>query len=187
MSRQKLKRALLDELDARHKFEPPPSLVEEEFDRVWKSVLGEMENEKKTFADEDTTEEKAKAEYRAIAERRVRLGLVLAEIGEKNKITVTDDEMNRAVMEHARQFAGQEQRVWDYYRQNPQAVAVVARADLRGKGGRFPARTRRRDREKGRARGALQGRRIDRGLRPAAPCGGRISKIDHPDAAVGLI
>jgi trigger factor len=125
VSRQKIKRALLDQLDAAHKFEPPPSLVEEEFDRVWKSVLGEMENEKKTFADEDTTEEKAKAEYRAIAERRVRLGLVLAEIGEKNAITVTDDELNRAMMEQVRQFPGQEQRVWDYYRQNPQAVASI--------------------------------------------------------------
>ena len=125
MSRQKLKRMLLDELDVRHKFEPPPSLVEEEFDRVWKSVLAEMENEKKSFADEDTTEGKAKAEYRAIAERRVRLGLVLAEIGEKNTITVTEDEMSRAIMERARQFAGQEQRVWDYYRQNPQAVAAL--------------------------------------------------------------
>ncbi len=123
MTRQKLKRALLDELDKRHKFEPPPTLVEEEFERVWKSVLGELENERKTFADENTTEEKAKAEYRAIAERRVRLGLVLAEIGEKNTITVTDEELNRAVMEHVRQFPGQEQRVWDYYRQNPQAIA----------------------------------------------------------------
>src|SRR4029453_446386 len=125
MSRQKLKRALLDELDKLHKFEPPPTLVEEEFDRVWKSVLVELETEKKTFADEGTTEEKAKAEYRAIAERRVRLGLVLAEIGEKNNITVTEDELRRAVMERARQFAGQEQRVWDYYRQNPQAVAAL--------------------------------------------------------------
>ena len=125
MSRQKLKRALLDELDKLHKFEPPPTLVEEEFDRVWKSVLSELETEKKTFADEGTTEEKAKAEYRAIAERRVRLGLVLAEIGEKNNITVTEDELRRAVMERARQFAGQEQRVWDYYRQNPQAVAAL--------------------------------------------------------------
>ena len=125
MSRQKLKRALLDELDSRHKFEPPPSLVDEEFDRVWKSVLSEMENEKKTFADEGTTEEKAKAEYRAICERRVRLGLVLAEIGEKNSISVSDDEMNRAVMEHVRQFPGQEQRVWEYYRKNPQAVAAL--------------------------------------------------------------
>ncbi len=122
-SRQKLKRALFDELDKLHKFEPPPSLVEEEFNRVWKSVLSELEVEKKTFADEGSTEDKAKAEYQAIAERRVRLGLVLAEIGEKNKITVTDEELNRAVMEQARQFTGQEQRVWEYYRQNPQAVA----------------------------------------------------------------
>ena len=125
MSRQKIKRALLDELDKMHKFEPPPTLVEEEFDRVWKSVLSELETEHKTFADEGTTEDKAKAEYRAIAERRVRLGLVLAEIGEKNTITVTEDELSRTVMERARQFAGQEQRVWDYYRQNPQAVAAL--------------------------------------------------------------
>ena len=125
MSRQKLKRALLDELDKMHKFDPPPTLVEEEFERVWKSVLSELETEGKTFADENTTEEKAKAEYRAIAERRVRLGLVIAEIGEKNNITVTEEELSRAVMERARQFAGQEQRVWDYYRQNPQAVAAL--------------------------------------------------------------
>jgi trigger factor len=124
-SRQKLKRALLDELDKRHRFEPPQTLVEEEFNRVWKSVLQELENERKTFADENTTEEKAKTEYRAICERRVRLGLVLAEIGEKNHVNVSDDEINRAVMEQARQFPGQEQRVWDYYRQNPQAVAGI--------------------------------------------------------------
>jgi trigger factor len=125
MSRQKLKRALLDQLDKLHKFDPPPTLVEDEFERVWKSVLSELETEHKTFADEGTTEEKAKAEYRGIAERRVRLGLVLAEIGEKNNITVAEDELSRAVMERARQFAGQEQRVWDYYRQNPQAVAAL--------------------------------------------------------------
>jgi trigger factor len=124
-SRQKVKRALLDALDRLHKFEPPPTLVEEEFDRVWKSVLQELENDRKTFADENTTEEKAKAEYRAIAERRVRLGLVLAEIGEKNNLPVSEEELNRAVMEHVRQFPGQEQRVWDYYRQNPQAIASL--------------------------------------------------------------
>lgn len=123
MTRQKVKRQLLDELDKRHTFEPPPTLVEEEFDRVWKSVLGELESDRKTFADEDTTEEKAKEEYRRIAERRVRLGLVLAEIGEKNNITVSDEELNRAIVEHVRQFPGQEQKVWDYYRQTPAAVA----------------------------------------------------------------
>ena len=124
-TRQKVKRALLDELDKMHKFEPPPSLVDEEFNRVWHTVLQEMENERKTFADENTTEEKAKEEYRAIAERRVRLGLVLAEIGEKNNITVSEDELNRAIMERMRQFPGQEQRVYEYFRQNAQAVASM--------------------------------------------------------------
>lgn len=124
-TRQKLKRALLDELDRLHKFDPPPTMVEEEFSRVWTSVTEELKSENKTFADENTTEEKARDEYRAIATRRVRLGLVLAEIGEKNTITVTDEELSRAIAERARQFAGQEQRVWDYFRQNPQAVASV--------------------------------------------------------------
>ncbi|HVY59737.1 MAG TPA: trigger factor [Xanthobacteraceae bacterium] len=125
MSRQKLKRGLLDELDRLHKFEPPQTLVDDEFDRVWKSVLAELETEHKTFADENTTEEKAKAEYRAIAERRVRLGLVLAEIGEKNNITVTDEELNRAMVERIRQFPGQEQRVYEYFRSNRDAVDAL--------------------------------------------------------------
>ena len=125
VSRQKVKRALLDELDKRHKFEPPPTLAQEEFDRVWKSVLQELETEKKSFADENTTEDKAKEEYRTIADRRVRLGLVLAEIGEKNNITVPEDEVGRAVMEQARQFPGREQQVWDYYRKNPEAIAAL--------------------------------------------------------------
>jgi trigger factor len=125
MTRQKLKRELLDALDAAHKFDPPPSLVEDEFQRVWKSVNSEMESQKRSFADEGTTEEKARADYQGIAARRVRLGLVLAEIGEKNKITVSEDEVSRAVVEQARQFPGQEQRVWDYYRKNPDALAAL--------------------------------------------------------------
>ncbi len=88
-------------------------------------MLQELETEKKTFADENTTEEKAKAEYRAIAERRVRLGLVLAEIGEKNGITVTEEELQRALMDRVRQFPGQEQKVFDYFRQNQQAIASL--------------------------------------------------------------
>jgi trigger factor len=125
MTRQKLKRQLLDQIDATHKIEPPASLVEDEFGRIWSQVTTELEAEKKTFADENTTEEKARDEYRKIAERRVRLGLVLAEIGEKNKITVSDEEISRAVTEQARQFPGQEQRVWEYYRKNPQALASI--------------------------------------------------------------
>jgi trigger factor len=124
-SRQKLKRALLDQLDERHKFEPPPSLVEQEFDSVWSAIEGDLKAQNRTFADEGTTEEKARAEYRGIAERRVRLGLVIAEIGEKNNIKVTDEQLTAAVVERARQLPGQEQQVWEYYRNNPNALAAL--------------------------------------------------------------
>ena len=124
-TRQRLKRELLDRLDETHKFGPPESLVNDEFDLMWNSIKSEMDSAGKTFADEDTTEEKAKEEYRKIADRRVRLGLVLSEIGEKNKITVTDDEVSRAVIERARQMPGREKEVWDYYRSNPGAVAQL--------------------------------------------------------------
>jgi trigger factor len=124
-TRQKLKRGLLDALDETHKFEPPPTLVTEEFEAVWRSVAGEIESQGRTFADEGTDEESAKAEYQKIAERRVRLGLVLAEIGDKNNIKVADDEMTRAVVDKARQMPGREQEVWDYYRNNPQALASL--------------------------------------------------------------
>jgi trigger factor len=124
-TRQRVKRALLDRLDDSHKFEAPPSLVGEEFNLMWNSIKAEMESSGKTFADENTTEEAAKEEYQKIADRRVRLGLVLSEIGEKNKITVTDDEVSRAVIERARQMPGREKEVWDFYRNNAQALAQL--------------------------------------------------------------
>jgi trigger factor len=124
-TRQKVKRLLLDRLDEAHRFEAPPSLVAEEFRLMWDSIKAEMESGGKTFADEDTTEEAAEAEYRKIADRRVRLGLVLSEIGEKNKITVTEDEVSRAVIERARQMPGREKEVWDYYRNNANALAQL--------------------------------------------------------------
>jgi trigger factor len=124
-TRQRVKRTLLDRLDESHRFEAPPSLVDEEFNLMWNSIKAEMESSGKTFADENTTEEAAKEEYRKIADRRVRLGLVLSEIGEKNKITVTDDEVSRAVIERARQMPGREKEVWDYYRNNANALAQL--------------------------------------------------------------
>jgi trigger factor len=124
-SRQKVKRALLDRLDEMHKFESPPSMIEEEFANVWKTIVADLEQQGRSFADEGTNEEAAKAEYRAIADRRVRLGLVLAEIGERNNIKVTDEEVSRAVVERARQFPGQEQQIWDLYRKNPSALASL--------------------------------------------------------------
>jgi trigger factor len=124
-TRQRVKRILLDRLDESHKFEAPPSLVEEEFSLMWNSVKAEMESNGKTFADENTTEEAAKEEYHTIADRRVRLGLVLSEIGEKNKITVTDDEVSRAVIERARQMPGREKEIWEFYRNNVNALAQL--------------------------------------------------------------
>jgi trigger factor len=124
-SRQKVKRAMLDQLDEHHKFEPPPSLVEQEFNNVWSAIENDLKQQDCTFADEGTTEEKARAEYRSIAERRVRLGLVIAEIGEKNNINVTEEQLRAAVMEQVRQLPGREQQVWDYYRNNPNALAAL--------------------------------------------------------------
>jgi trigger factor len=121
-SRMKLKRELLDSLEKAHTFELPPTLVEREFDAIWKQVSEGLAREQKTFADEGKTEEEARAEYRRIAERRVRLGLVVGEIGDKNKIEVTQDELRRALMEHARQFPGQEKRVYEYFEKTPGAL-----------------------------------------------------------------
>jgi len=123
--RRKLKRRLLDALDETYRFDLPPTLVAQEFEAIWREVTGELERQGKTFADENTTEEKAREDYRKIAERRVRLGLVLAEVGSKNNIEVADDEVQRALVERARQFPGQEQAVWDFYRKNPQAQAQL--------------------------------------------------------------
>jgi trigger factor len=124
-TRQRVKRALLDRLDETHRFEAPSSLIDDEFNLMWNSIKAEMASGGKTFADENTTEEAAKEEYRTIADRRVRLGLVLSEIGERNKISVTDEEVSRAVIERARQMPGREKEVWDYYRNNANALAQL--------------------------------------------------------------
>jgi trigger factor len=125
VSRGKLKRALLDVLDKRYTFELPEGLVEQEFGGIWQQVQAEQQRTGKTFADENATEEKAREEYMTIAKRRVRLGLLLAEVGEKAELKVTDDELSAALVERVRQFPGQEKAVWDYYRNNPEALASV--------------------------------------------------------------
>jgi trigger factor len=124
-SRLHLKRRILDALDTAHDFPLPPAMVEAEFASIWAQVEAELKREGKTAADEGKTEDELKAEYRAIAERRVRLGLVLGKLGEQNGITISGDEVNRAVMARARQFPGQEQQVFQYYASNPQAQAEI--------------------------------------------------------------
>jgi trigger factor len=124
-SRMKLKRNLLDKLDELYKFDLPPSLVESEFDGIWNNVTTDLERAKRTFEDEGSSEDKAREEYRAIAERRVRLGLILAEVSEKNGIVVSDEEMDRVLAERTRQYPGQEDQVMSFYRNNPQAMSEI--------------------------------------------------------------
>jgi len=125
ISRQHLKRALLDELDKAHDFALPATLVDGEFEAIWAQASKALEQAGRTLADEGKTEEAARSEYRKLAERRVRLGLVLGEIGERNKIQVTQDELRRALIERARSFPGQERAVYEYYERTPQALVEL--------------------------------------------------------------
>jgi trigger factor len=121
-TRQKVKRQLLDQLDEQHQFELPEGMVEQEFNNIWAQITGDLEQAGKTFEDEDTTEEKAKEDYMKLAKRRVRLGLVLAEIGEEAKVEVSESELQNALMQQVRQYPGQEQEVYDFFRKNPDAI-----------------------------------------------------------------
>jgi trigger factor len=125
LSRGRLKRQVLDELDKAHDFVLPESLVKGEFDIIWRQLTRNLEAAKRTFADEGKSEEELRAEYRKIAERRVRLGLLIGEIGESNKLHVTQDEMRNALVEQARRYPGQERFVYDYYQKNPSALVEL--------------------------------------------------------------
>ncbi len=143
VARQKLKRDLLDRLAERYDFPVPQGMVEIEFDAIWKQFeearkrrtesagpeaaiaeaataeAGAAEAAAPAAESGESEDEKLKPEYRAIAERRVRLGLLLAEVGRANAIAVSQEEVNRALLEEARRYPGQERQVIDYYRNNP--------------------------------------------------------------------
>ncbi len=124
-ARQKIKRELLDELEKGHDFPLPPSLVEREFEGLWTELTQTLERQKKTWEDEGKTEEEAREEYRKIAERRVRLGLVIGDIGEKNKIEIGEEELKKAILDQVRQYPGQERAVYEYYQKQPGALAEL--------------------------------------------------------------
>lgn len=125
VTRQKVKRQILDQLDAIYKFEAPSKLIDAEFENIWRQINTDLAQSGKTFADEDTTEEAAREEYRTLAERRVRLGLVLSEIGEKAGIEVTDEEMQRSLFAQLQQFPGQEKEILEFFRKTPGAAASL--------------------------------------------------------------
>lgn len=124
-SRAHLKRALLDALDATHSFDLPPGMVEAEFKQIWTQVEQDIKSGNMAEEDKSKSDAELRDEFRRIAERRVRLGLVLSEFGRINKIEVTQEELNRAVVAQARQYPGQEKKVFEIYRNNPDAVAQL--------------------------------------------------------------
>jgi len=124
-SRFKLKRALLDRLDAGHDFALPPRMVESEFSSIWAQVEADRERGELAPEDADKSEAQLRSEYHRIAERRVRLGLVLAEIGRRNNVTVTDAELNEAMRQEALRFGAQAQQVFDMLRGNANAQAQL--------------------------------------------------------------
>ena len=124
-SRTHMKRRILDSLDESHSFDLPTGMVDAEFDNIWRQVEAEMKREGTSAEDEGKSEDELKVEYRGIAERRVRLGLVLAKVGEQNAITISQDEVNRALAARAQQYPGQEKQVIEFYTSNPQAMAEI--------------------------------------------------------------
>ncbi len=124
-TRFKLKRALLDVLDEGHDFALPPKMVDAEFEGIWAQVSADKDAGQLPEDDAKKSEDELKAEYKKIAERRVRLGLVLAEIGRANNVGVSDQELSNAIMAEARNYPGQEKMVLDFYRQNPNAAAQL--------------------------------------------------------------
>jgi len=121
-SREKTKRRLLDKLAEQFQQAVPTGLVDAEFEGIWKQLEQAREQDQLDDEDKAKSDEELTAEYRAIAERRVRLGLLLAKVGEDNNVTVTQEDMNQALGEQVRSFPGQEQAVLNYYRQNPDAM-----------------------------------------------------------------
>ncbi|MGE3293779.1 MAG: trigger factor [Geminicoccaceae bacterium] len=121
VSRTRLKRALLDKLAADHGFPVPEGMVDLEFDSIWKQLKDEMDRTGEKPED-GKSEDELKAEYRAIAERRVRLGLILSDIGTRNEVTVAGEELQQAVMREAMRFPGQERKVVEFFKSNPAAI-----------------------------------------------------------------
>ncbi len=122
MARNRLKRELLDQLAAAHRFEVPPGMVEIEFESIWKQLTEEMRRSGESFGEGAQSEEALRAEYRAIAERRVRLGLLLADIGGKNDVQVQAQELQQAMIAHAQRFPGQERQVFEFLQKTPAAL-----------------------------------------------------------------
>ena len=124
-SRQQVKRVLLDALDVRHSFELPPMMVKAEFDQIWAQLEEEKKADRLSEEDKAKSDDELKAEYEKISQRRVRLGLLLAEIGRRDNLEITNDELGQALRQEASRYPGQEKAVIEFYRTNPNALAQL--------------------------------------------------------------
>ena len=124
-SRAKAKRNLLDKLDEAHDFDLPPGMVEMEFEQIWQQLQREMDAGRVSDEEKQKPEEELRTEYRKIAERRVRLGLVLAEVGRLADVRISEAEVNQALIREARQYPGQEREVVQFFQKNPGAMAQL--------------------------------------------------------------
>ena len=122
ISRGRLKRELLDKLSDTADFEVPPGMLEDEFQNIWKQLEEAKEQDRLDEDDKGKSDEELEERYRGIAARRIRLGLLLSEIGRVNNLTVSQDDLNRAMAEQAQRFPGQEAQVMQFYQENPQAM-----------------------------------------------------------------
>ncbi|MDC9701224.1 MAG: trigger factor [Alphaproteobacteria bacterium] len=123
LSRQSLKRALFDKMEEIYSFDVPPTLLQSEVTSIWKQVQHDMEEKGEKIEDGCSLEEETRSEYKRIAERRVRLGLVLSKIGELNGIKVTDNELKKALGNQIRQYPGHEEEIFQHYKNNPSALS----------------------------------------------------------------
>jgi trigger factor len=120
--RARLKRGLLDQLADKHEFTLPDGLVDAEFEAIWKQIEADIKADRLDADDKGKSEDQLKTEYRDIAKRRVKLGLLLSEVGRTNNIQVPNDDLTRAVIAEARRYPGQEKQVIDYYQKTPEAL-----------------------------------------------------------------
>ncbi|MBR4932416.1 MAG: trigger factor, partial [Alphaproteobacteria bacterium] len=125
VARMHTKRALLDVLAETHTFDVPQGMVDLEFDAIWKQFEEAKKNNRLDEEEKSKSEDELKADYKDIAERRVRLGLLLAEIANENKITLTNEDLTHAVMAEARRYPGQEKFIFEYYQKNPKALDAL--------------------------------------------------------------
>ena len=124
-TRQQVKRVLLDALDERHAFDLPPLMVKAEFEQIWSQFEAERKADRLSEEDKNKSDEELRAEYQKIAERRVRLGLVLAEIGRRAEVQITNEELVRSLRQEASRYPGQEKQVIEFYTKNQNAMAQL--------------------------------------------------------------